>query len=72
MTRPYAWDLHQSGATDRQAVTWDDALGRWVPGSPAASDLTTAWVALTTSVGGVPDLIWTSTDELIYVEVPIP
>lgn len=32
---------------------------------------TTAYVLLTTTVGGVPELLWTADNELIYTEVPI-
>lgn len=32
--------LGQSGATDGQVVTWDNAAGEWVPETPAGSSLT--------------------------------
>jgi len=33
--RPYVQQLHQSGATDGQIVTWSSSLGYWIPETPA-------------------------------------
>lgn len=37
-----------------------------------ASQLSTAWVPLQTTVGGVPELVWDANNELVLVEVPVP
>lgn len=39
MARPYVWQQHQSGATDGQVVTWDNALMQWVPADPSGGTL---------------------------------
>lgn len=35
--RPRVQQLHQSGATDGQALVWDDAAGLWVPETQLAA-----------------------------------
>lgn len=37
MSRPYTWDLHQSGATSGHAIVWNNTTLRWEPGTVSAS-----------------------------------
>lgn len=50
---------------DGDLLAWDAAAGKWVPYTvPAATRL----VPLTTTVGGVPELVWDDDDNLVMAE----
>lgn len=76
-----AWgDLTLDALTDVDVTTnppaagdtlvWDPAAGKYVPGSPATPTTTTQLVPLTTTIGGVPELVWDDNDNLVMTEVP--
>lgn len=47
-----------------------DAIAGTIP--TTASDLTTAWVPLVAVVGGVPELVYDASNDLVLVEVSVP
>lgn len=61
MTQPRVQQLHQSGATDGQVLTWDNTAGIWIPDTPtAASSLNSLSDVDTTGVADGDALIYDS------------
>lgn len=61
MTNPRVQQLHQSGATDGQVLTWDNTAGIWVPETPtAASSLNSLSDVDTTGVADGDALLYDS------------
>lgn len=62
--------------TDGQVLVYDSASGTWIPVDLSvvgtANDLTTRFQPLVQVLGGVPELVYDSSDNLQMVEVPNP
>lgn len=57
--------LEQSGATDGQAAVWSDADNAWIPGAGASSG---QLYPMSTTVNGVPSLVFDSNGRIVYSE----